>query len=129
LCKVTSRDLATEDYPISDPDAFIESSKITKTGRSKILDWLFTSQKSPKTFYFYPNVASLFETDLSSVYPHFEPTNETYITEVLSEEDIINGMLERDFIIQMPPVKEYTVWVKVKSVEKATLRIVEPEEF
>ena len=56
-------------------------------------------------------------------------TYETYVTEALSEENIVNEMLEHDFIVRMPPVKEYTVWVKVKSVEKATPRIVEPERF
>jgi hypothetical protein len=38
--------------------------------------------------------------------------------EEISDEAIILEMIEHDFIVRMPPVREYTLRVKVKSVEK-----------
>ena len=36
---------------------------------------------------------------------------------------------ENDLIVRIPPVKEASIKVKVKSIEKATPRIIEPEEL
>jgi hypothetical protein len=38
-------------------------------------------------------------------------------------------MLEFDIVVKMSPKKEWTARMKVKSVEKATPHIVEPEDF
>jgi hypothetical protein len=130
LCEVTSRDITTKDYPI--PYVFTGSSRREETDVSEILDWLsFASMRQGllKKPSFRRSLLPSFEIDLSSVYSQFESKIETYVTELLSEEDIVSGMLKQDFIVRMPPVKEYTVWVKVKSVEKATPRIVETEGF
>ena len=130
LSEIASQVVTTKDYPV--PSPFTGGSRREEADISEILDWLFftlTRQGLLKKPFPYRSLPASFEIDLSSVRPHFEPMSETYVTEVLSEEDIINEILEHDFIVRMPPVKEYTMWVKVKSVEKATPRIVEPEGF
>lgn len=53
----------------------------------------------------------------------------TIDVEEISDEDIMIAMLENDFIVKMPPRKEYKIRVRVKSIEKASPRIVEPEEI
>lgn len=128
--EVTSRDITTKDYPI--PYPFTGSSWREETDISEILDWFFfvlMREELLKKPFFYRSSLQSFEIDLSSVYSQFESKIETYVTELLSEEDIVSGMLKQDFIVRMPPAKEYIVWVKVKSVEKATPRIVETEGF
>ena len=45
----------------------------------------------------------------------------------ISEEMIVAGMIKHDFIVQMSPIREYSLRVRVKSMEKATPHIVEPE--
>jgi hypothetical protein len=130
LHEVTSRDITTKDYPI--PYPFTGSSWREETDISEILDWFFfvlMREELLKKPFLYRSLLPSFEIDLSSVYSQFESKIETYVTELLSEENIVSGMLKQDFIVRMPPVKEYTVRVKVRSVEKATLRIVETEGF
>lgn len=130
LREVAPEDVATKDY--SFPYAFTGSSRREETDIGEILHrlvFVFIRQGLVRQPFFYRSLLPSFEIDLSSVYSQFEPKVETYVTELLSEEDIVSGMLEQDFIARMPPVKEYTMWVKVKSVEKATPRIVEPEGF
>lgn len=48
-------------------------------------------------------------------------------SEEISDEMIAAGMLEHDFVVQMPPIREYTLRVRIKSIEKAVPHIVEPE--
>lgn len=124
-------DVTTKDYPIPSY-AFTGSSRKEETDISEIMDWLFFGlmrQGLLEPSFPYRSLLPSFEIDLSSVYSQFEPKIETYVTELLPEQNIVSGMLKQDFIVKMHPVKEYTVWVKVKSVEKAIPRIVEPEEF
>jgi len=128
LGEITSRDITTEDYPV--PFPFTGGSRREEAEISEILDRLFfvlTRQELLKKPFFYRSLLASFEIDLSSVYSQFEPASGTYITEVLSEEDIINEMLEHDFIVRMPPRKRYTIELEVKSIKKAKPRIVEPE--
>lgn len=128
--EMTSMDVTTEDYPA--PYASTGSSRREETDINEILNRLFYALMRRELFrqpFFYRSLLPSFEIDFSSVYSQFESKIETYETELLSEEDIVSGMLKQDFIVKMPPVKEYTVCVKVKSVEKATPRIVEPEEL
>lgn len=42
-------------------------------------------------------------------------------------EEIVPEDIECDIIVRMPPIKEQTIRAKIKSAEKATLHIVEPE--
>jgi hypothetical protein len=51
------------------------------------------------------------------------------VGEEISDEMIATGMLEHDFVVQMPPVREYTLRVRIKSIEKATPHIVGPEDI
>lgn len=37
--------------------------------------------------------------------------------------------IEEDYIVRMPPKNSYKIWVKVKSVEKGELNIVETLEI
>jgi hypothetical protein len=117
--------VATKDYSI--PYASTVSS-IEEVGISG--DWLTsasTRQASFKEPFYYRSLLSLFEIDSSSVCPDFVPMSETYMTEPLSEEDIINEMLEHDFIVRMPPRRRYTIELEIKSIKKAEPKIVEPE--
>jgi len=121
---ITSSQLLTEEYPIS--GVFTGSSRKESTELREILDWLCFSIIR-QDFYYLRGVMPLFEIDISSVYPHLELTSETYVTEDLTEEEIAYKMLDHDFIIKMPPKKEYTIRVKVRSIEKATPRIIKPD--
>jgi len=46
----------------------------------------------------------------------------------ISEEDIALEMIEHDFVVKMPPKKEYKIHVLVKSVSRGEPRIVEDNE-
>ena len=81
--------------------------------------------------HFAPMLLSLFyslEIDHSSVWPRLEPKNETFVEEI-SEQMIMEKMTKHDFIVKMPPVSEYTIKVRVKSIEQAIPHILTPEEF
>ena len=67
----------------------------------------------------------LFEIDYSSVWPRFKIRSETFVEEV-SEEMILERMVRHNFIVKMPPVSEYAIKVKIKSIEAATPHIVAP---
>lgn len=126
--KATLQDITSRDYLIEYP--LTASSGVEKADISERLDSLFfvwVRRNLLNGSLFYRNLSPLLEIDLSSVYSQFELKIETYTAKLLSEEDIVSAMLKQDFIVRMPPVREYTVWVKVKRVEKATPRIVEPE--
>lgn len=47
----------------------------------------------------------------------------------LSDETIVEGMLEADWVVRMPPVMQSARRVKVRRIGKATPRIVAPDEF
>lgn len=51
------------------------------------------------------------------------------VSEEISDEMIAAEMLEHDFVVQMPPVREYTLRVRIKSIEKATPHIVGPGDI
>jgi hypothetical protein len=54
---------------------------------------------------------------------------EEMVSEDASDEDIMTAMQENELIVRMPPIKKYKIKAKVKSIKKASLRIVEPEEI
>ncbi len=66
---------------------------------------------------------------ISSVSPDFKLTDEPYIDKKLSEEDIINEMMKHDIVIRMPPIREYSIKLKIKSVEKASPKVIRPEDL
>ena len=118
LCEVISQDITAQDYPI--PYPFTGSSRKEDTDISEILDW-------PVQVFSYQSLQPLSEIDLSSVHPKFEVVSETYATENLTEENIIDEMLEYDIIVRMPPRRMYTVTLEIMSIKKAEPRVVEPD--
>lgn len=67
------------------------------------------------------------EQDHSSVYPLYEPRNETYDERLrASEEELLSELLTRDFIVKMPPVKRYSFKIKLRAVRKKTANPIEP---
>lgn len=126
--KIPSRDVTSRDYPIQ--YQFTGSPWVEEADISEILDSLFANMVRrglSKEPFFYRNLLQLFEIDLSSAYPHFEVKSKASSIEEAVEEIIPEEMLEFDVFVRMPPVKEYTIRVKIKSVEKAIPHIVEPE--
>lgn len=130
--EMTSEEAKIKNYPT--PYAFTGSSMEEGIDISEVLDWLAFDLIKRDLFtklFFYPNILSLFEIDLSSsVNPYFEPVSRTSLTEEFHEEILPEEApeLEYDVTVRIPPVREYTIQAKIKSVEKATPRIVEPEE-
>ncbi len=128
LCEIASQVVTTKDYLVT--PAFTGSSREEDIG--EMLDsrfFIMTRQELHREPFSFQRPPELFEIDLSSVYSQTESKIETYITKLQSEEDIISGILKQDFIVRMPPIKQYRVCVNVKSVEKATPRIVELDEI
>lgn len=129
MYQLTLQDVTYRDYPIQYPPA---GSSMKEIDISEVLDSLFSiwiRQKRLKEPFSYQNLLSLFEIDLSSVWPRFEAKSETTLMEIkeICEEMIVAGMIKHDFIVQIPPIREYALRVRVKSIEKATPHIVEPE--
>jgi len=108
------------------------SSGIDKADIAELLNELLSFNPSTSgTQRFAPMLLPLFyllEIDHSSVLPRLEPKNETFVEEV-SEQMIMERMIKHDFIVKMPPVSEYTIKVRVKSIEQAIPHILTPEEF
>lgn len=122
------QDVTSHIYPI--PHLFSGSST-EQTDINEILDNLFSTwvREIKGVFYFYQSLLPVLELDLSSVCPRFEIKSETSMIEIkeISEEIIVAGMIKDDFIVKMPPIREHTLRVKIKSIEKAHPHIVEPE--
>jgi hypothetical protein len=67
------------------------------------------------------------EQDHSSVYPLYEPRNETYDEKPrASEEELLSELLTQDFIVKMPPVKRFSFKIKLRTVRKKTPNPIEP---
>lgn len=133
LSGMTSEEAKIKDYLT--PYAFTGSSMEEEIYISEVLDWLTSDLIKQDLFaklFFYPSILSLFEIDLSSsVNPYFEPIARTSLTEEFHEEILPKEVpeLEYDVTVRIPPVREYTIQAKIKSVEKATPRIVELVEI
>jgi hypothetical protein len=128
MYQLTMQEVTYRDYPIQYSPSLstgIEEIDVIDLWERVLSNILREQPKRP----FYSSLISLLETDLSSIWPHFEIKSETSKFEEISEREIPEDMLEFDIAVRMPPVKEWYARVKVKSVEKATPRIVEPEGF
>jgi hypothetical protein len=128
MYQLTMQEVTYRDYPIQYSPSLstgIEEIDVIDLWERVLSNILREQPKRP----FYSSLISLLETDLSSIWPHFEIKNETSKFEEISEREIPEDMLEFDIAVRMPPVKEWYTRVKVKSVEKAIPRIVEPEGF
>lgn len=127
---ITMEEVTNQDYPIrlqylSSPSTSIEEVDI-RDFRAHIIVNLVRQNISPPSYF---SLRPILETDSSSTSPCFETKSETALLKETLAEKSIEDLLEFDIIVRMPPIKEWSVQVKVKSVEKATPRIVEPEEF
>jgi hypothetical protein len=130
LNQVTSLDVMTKDYPIS--HTFAWGARTEEPDMSAILDgvlFLFEAKTLPMRHSLYESLLRLFEIDLSSVHPHFEPMTATSVVDEFYEETPFEEELEYDVVLRMPPVRQRSMRVRVRSVRKATPRIVEPEGF
>lgn len=127
MYQLTIQDVTYRDYPIqfSSPSTSIEEIDIRDIWDSVLSKWV---RERPKGL-FYHSLISLLETDLSSIWPHFEIKRETSMFEEILERELPDDMLEFDIVVRMPPMKVWSARVRVKSVEKATPCIVEPEGF
>lgn len=128
MYQLTMQDVTYRDYPFqyfSNPSTGIEEFDIIDFGSSVLSNWI---RARPKKI-FYHSLISLLETDFSSILPHFEIKNETLMFEEILEKEIPEDTLEFDIVVRMPPKEEWSARVRVKSVEKATPCIVEPERF
>jgi len=127
MYQLTMQDVTYPDYPIQhffSPSTGIKETE-TDIWDSVLSKWI---RKHPKRL-FYHSLISLFEIDLSSIWPHFEIKNDTSLFEEIFDKEISEDIVEFDIVVRMPPMKEWSTQVKVKSVEKATPHIVEPEGF
>ncbi len=125
MYQLTMQDVTYRDYPIqyfSSPSTGIEEIDIIDIWDSVLSNWVRERPKRP----FYHSLISLLETDLSSIWPHFEIKSETSMFEEILEREIPEDMLEFDIVVRMPPMKEWSARLRVKSVEKATPCIVDP---
>lgn len=93
-----------------------------------IIDRINLMDILPKNLHlFYKNLNFLFQTDSSSIRPNFEIKNETALNKEILDIEIRENMLEFDIFVQMPAKKEQFARVRMKSIEKATPNIVEPD--
>jgi hypothetical protein len=130
MYQLTKQDIVYVDYPIQ---LFsISSIGEERIGITDIVSGLLSSC-ALELHYLYRSLFPGPEIDLSSIQSYFEIKNETSLIEKLSEiaisEDISEDMLEFDIVIRMPPKKEWSVRLRVESIEKAKPHIVEPEGF
>jgi len=126
MYQLTMQEVTYQDYPIqyfSSSSTEIKQIDITDIWDSVLSKWIIERPNRPV----YHSLLSLLEIDLSSIWPQFEVKTETSLFKEISEKEIPEDIVEFDIVVRMLPVKERTIWVKVKSVEKATPRIVEPE--
>lgn len=120
--EITSQDVTVKDYPA--PRASTESSKFEETtiilGIQESLGAYLLSRDL---------LRALFEIDLSSVYPHFEPKSGISLIEEFYEKPVPEEMLEYDIIVRIPPKKRYTIELEIKSIKRAKPKIVKPESL
>lgn len=114
-------------------NVFTGSTKEEETDRGELLG-IVDLPEHPRLFKVaiptpYGSLLALFHVDDSSVYPHFEARTETSLIKEAPRELTPEDILEFNIVVRMPPVREYTVHARIRSVERATPRIVKPEEF
>ena len=125
---ITMQEVTNQDYPIqylSNPSTSIEEMDIRDFLINILSNLIRQNVKRPS----YLSLISILETDLSSIWPRFEIKSETALLEETFVEKFMEDMLEFDIVVQMPPLREWSARVKVKSIEKAKPHIVEPEGF
>lgn len=127
MYQLTMQDVTYQGYSIQYPPAV--SSRVVEMDISEMVDSLLAiwmKKKRLKEPFFYRTLLALLETDSSSVWPRFETKSETSLIKEAVEEAIPEEILEFNIVVRMPPIKEWTTQVRIKSTEKATPHIVEP---
>jgi len=125
---ITMQEVTTPAYPLQYPSS--PSTSLEEMDRKDLLVSVISNMMRQQNLRrgFYRSLMSAFETDFSSIRPHFEIKNETTLFEERTEvEKFMEDNLEYDIIVHLPPTRERIVKVKVKSIENAELRVVEPE--
>jgi hypothetical protein len=124
MYQLTKQDIVYVDYPIQ----LFSIPSEERIGITDIVSGLLSSC-ALELHYLYRSLFPGLEIDLSSIQLYFEIKNETSLIEKPSEIAISEDMLEFDIVIRMPPKKEWSVRLRVESIEKAKPHIVEPEGF
>ncbi len=84
----------------------------------------FSPRKEPYLFtIIFELIQDLFEIDLSSVNPNFEPLTSSSLLKKFLKEDDLSFDLEFDDYLRMPPIREYELKVKISKIEKAKPKI------
>ena len=113
--------------PYSFPYLFIE--EIDKSALQEILISSLMKVKGSLVKQLYRNLFYLLELDPSSIKPYFKIKNESSLVPEMFEKIIPEQELEIDVVVRIPPIRERSVRVKVKTVEKAVPNIVGPGAF
>ena len=116
---IVSQDIAIKDYPTISERT--ESSKLEE--KDVVLEWKFLA-----AYLLYRHLLrTVFEIDLSTVYPHFRPKAGVTFVEEFYEEPIPEEMLEYDIVVKMPPKEKHTIELEIKSIKKAEPKVIKPE--
>ena len=127
MYQLTVQEVTYQDYPVQHLPAM--SSKEEEIPLNELLDVLVSIIRKKRQLgklLTHKTLSSPLEIDSSSVWPLFEMKSETSLIKEIAEEPTPEDM-EFDIVVRMPPVKEQTVLVRVKSIERATPHVVEPE--
>lgn len=133
MCQISRGDIAYSHYPTQYPLATsskIEPDFIAEVGHRLLHNWVGVDDWTgivPNNKRAYPS-GIVFYVDRSSVRPHFEIRNATYLIES-SVEKTIETIFEHYIVFQMPPKRKYKIELELKSIKKAKPKFVEPDTF
>ncbi len=122
---ITWQEVTTKDY--STPYVLAQGSTRNRTDMREIFEqniFLIRTRKLIRR----PidrKLSNPFEIDLSSVYPqHIDLMNVTFLTGK-HKDNQVNELFEYDIFLRMAPIEERTVKARIKSIEKASPKIIE----
>lgn len=127
--EVTSQDYSIQDFP--------SGSSTDDEEINEILDNVLHKIKQLSLFRYVPSYlfwGTLSSSTESSWFSVVEPNFEMQDVGSIAENKEIYGKkkvseaTKHDFVVQIPPIREFTLQVRLKSIEKAVPHIVEPEE-
>lgn len=118
---VTSKELAAQPFAI--PWDLLGNSKRENTPINEIIKRRTIRRK------LLPHSKIFLETDVSSVFPRLEPTNETYPGKVMPEEEIAKAIISQDLVVKMSPKSKHRMTFKVRKIHKGKPRKIQPDEL
>jgi len=129
----TESHIIYRDYPVqyfSSSSTEIEGIERGYIWKDILSRWIENGSKKTDYHNLVP-LFGLFKIDSSSILPYFGVKTETLDEEstAISEKDIMLEVVERDFMVKMPPKKRRKVRVHVRNVRKGTPSLVEPGDF